>query len=240
MRAVIKQHGRSELPVSVIEQRTALWRQLAKFRSLQATYQPELTTITAPPDDDVVETALHLPSSLPSEVRENSSSKLVQMEKELRLGQCEDALSTLRLNLHSKSRMLKDKFVNVRHQGPNTRSRELLDRVSARILASADKYRAAHSALDTLDPDPKASWRNELLVLEVKDVRGMAEPKPLDHLDFERANAAQARILLPGGVFPEGSQTILWIWRGVPTGSEDVTGFNEGFSVFHFSPFVRF
>ena len=162
------------------------------------------------------------------------------MEKELRLGQCKDALSTLHLNLHSKSRMLKDKFVNVRHQGPNTRSRELLDRVSARILASADKYRAAHSALDTLDPDPKASWRNELLVLEVKDVRGMAEPKPLDHLDFERANAAQARILLPGGVFPEGSQTISWIWRGVPTGSEDVTGFNEGFSVFHFSPFVRF
>ena len=159
------------------------------------------------------------------------------MEKELRLSQCEDALSSLRLNLHSRSWMLKDKYVNVRHQGPNTRSRGLLNRVSARVSAYADKYRAARSALDSLDPDPKASWRNDLLILEAKDICGMSEPKPLDNPDPERANAIQARMLLNGGVFPEGNQTLSWIWRGMPTESEHVAGYNEGcFHVSVFSP----
>ena len=184
--------------------------------------------MAAPPDDDVKDVSLRLPSSLPSEVRAKCASRLVQMEKELCLGQCQDALSSLRLNLHSRSRVLKDKYVNIRHQGANTRSRGLLDRISSRISASADKYRAARSALDSLDPDPKAPWRDELLVLETKDVRGMSEHTSPDHPDPERAKAIQARMLLNGGVFPEGGQTLSWIWRGVPTEPEGAAGYNEG------------
>lgn len=233
MRAVIAQRDGSELPVSVVEQRTTLRRQLAKFRDLQTVYQPELATAVTPPDDDVVEALSRLPSSLPPEIRARCAPKLVLMEKELRLGQCQDALSSLRLHLHSRSRILKDKYVNVRHQGPNTKSRELLNRLSARISACTDKYCTARSALDVLDPDPTASWRHEFLILHAKDVRGMSEPKLPDHPDPERAKAAQARTLLNGGVFPEGNQTLSWIWRGVPTGPEGVAGYNEGlFTVF--------
>lgn len=201
-------------------------------------YQPELATIATPLDDDVVDVSLCLPSSLPPETRANSSPKLVQMERELRLGQCHDSLSSLRLHLHSRSRLLKDKYLNVRHQGPNTKSRELVNRVSARISACADKYRAARSALDALDPDPVAPWRRELLILQAKDIRGMSEPKLPDHPDPERAKAIQTRALLNGGVFPDGTQTLSWIWRGVPTGPEGATGYDEGLSAFFLFPFV--
>ena len=201
-------------------------------------YQPELATIATPLDDDVVDVSLCLPSSLPPETRANSSPKLVQMERELRLGQCHDSLSSLRLHLHSRSRLLKDKYLNVRHQGPNTKSRELVNRVSARISACADKYRAARSALDALDPDPVAPWRRELLILQAKDIRGMSEPKLPDHPDPERAKAIQTRALLNGGVFPDGTQTLSWIWRGVPTRPEGATGYDEGLSAFFLFPFV--
>ena len=109
----------------------ALRCQLAKFHDLQAVYQPELATISMHLDDDnVVDVLLCLPSSLPPKTCANCSPKLVQMERELHLGQCHDALSSLQLHLHSRSQMLKDKYLNVRHQGPNTKSRELLNQVS--------------------------------------------------------------------------------------------------------------
>jgi len=230
--ATIAQYNHSELPVSVVKQRTAIWCQVAKFRNLQVVYQPELVTVATSPDDDVVDTPLHLPSSLPPEAHVNCASKLILMEKELRLSQCQDALSSLRLHLHSKSRLLKDKYVNVCHQGPNTKSRELLNQVSARVLACADKYRVAHSALDALDPDPMASWCHELLVLQAKDVHGMSEPKQSDHPDPEHANAIGTRTLLGGGVFPQSGQTLSWIWRGVPAGPKGATRYNEGMFAF--------
>ena len=150
------------------------------------------------------------------------------MEKELRLSQCHDALSSLRLHLHSKSRLLKDKYVNVRHQGPNTKSRALLDRVSAHISTAADRYTIARSALNTLDPDPKSPWRKEFLVLNKADIRGMAEAELPDHPDPKRANAILERTLLSGGAFPEGNKKSSWIWRGAPTDTEAVDGYNEG------------
>ena len=150
------------------------------------------------------------------------------MEKDLCLGQCYDALSSLRLQLHSRSRLLKDKYVNVRHQGPNTKSRELLNRVSVRISAAADKYTTAYVALGSLDLDPSAQWRSELHVLHAKDVRGVSELTLPDHPDPGRASTILARMLLKGGAFPAGNHTTSWIWRGAPTSTDAAGGYNEG------------
>jgi hypothetical protein len=221
------QHGPAKLPTDAIEQRTSFRRQLVKFRELQRVYQPEVDFAPPSPNDDVVNDSLSLPSSLSSDAREKCSRKLVAMEKDLRLGQCHDALSSLRLHLHSKSRLLKDKYVNVRHQGPNTKSRELLNRVSTRIRTATDRYNTAYSALSALDTDPGARWRAELLVLRAEDVRGISEPSMPNHPDPERATAILARTLLSGGVFPEGSHVPSWIWRGAPTNTGAVDGYNE-------------
>ena len=191
-------------------------------------YQPELGLIPSSPDNDVTDISLFLPSSLSHNIRPKCSPRLVTMEKDLRLGQCYDVLSSLRLQLHSRSRLLKDKYVNVCHQDPNTKSRGLLNRVSAQILAAIDKYTIAHSALDMLDPDPSAPWWAELLTLHTKDIHGVSEPSLPDNPDPEHASAILARTLLNGGAFPEGNHTTLWIWRGTPTSTDAASGYNEG------------
>ena len=226
--ALIAQHDPVKLPTNIIEQRIAFRRQLVKFRELQQFYQPELSLAPLSPDDDVVDIPLSLPSSLSHDIRSKCSPKLVTMEKDLRLSQCHDTLSSLRHHLHSRSRLLKDKYLNVRHQGPNTKSRELLNRVSAQLSTAAGRYTAAYSALCTLDTDPEAQWRMELFVLHAKDIRGVSEPSLPDHPDPERASAILARMLLSGGVFPEGNHSPSWIWRGAPTSTDAVSGYNEG------------
>lgn len=227
MCGLVAQEGLDHLSSGAIELRTNVRRQLVKLRQLQQVYQPELNLSPLSPDDDVLNAPLFLPSSLPHDIR-SKSPKLAKMEKDLRLGQCSDALDSLRINLHSKSGLLKDKYVNVRHQGPNTRSREFIGRVSSRISVAADRYTTAYTALDALDPDPAARWRTEFHALHAADIRGVSEPSVPDHPDPDRASAILARTLLNGGAHPEGNHTVSWIWRGAPTSDDAASGYNEG------------
>ena len=226
--AIAALHGPDNIPPGVIEQRTTIRRQLAKFRELQQVYQPGLGITPLSPDDDVLKIPLFLPSSLPPNARSKCPPRLVAMEKDLRLGQCYDALASLRVHLHSRSRLLKDKYVNVRNQGPNTKSRELVNSVASRISVAADRYTVAYSALCELDTDPTAQWRAELHTLNAADIRGVSEPSLPDHPDPERASAVLARMLLGGGAYPEGNHVPSWIWRGAPTSDGAVGGYNEG------------
>ena len=91
-------------------------------------------------DNDVQSTSLLLPSLLPPEILIKTSVKLAEMEKELQLGQCQNALAQLHSHLHSWVQILRDKYINICHQAPNTRSQNLLDHVSAKINISAGKY----------------------------------------------------------------------------------------------------
>ena len=72
--------------------------------------------------DTIQDTPLYLPSSLPPETLSACSKRLVSMETELRIGQCRDSLVQLRTKLNAQARLLKYKYVHVRHQAPNTRS----------------------------------------------------------------------------------------------------------------------
>lgn len=222
------QQGPDNLPPSTIEQRTDFRRQLARFRELQQVYQPELVVVPPSPNANVLDVPLFLPSSLSRDPRSQCHPKLVAMERDLRLGQCYDALATLRVHLHSKSRLLKDKYINVRHQGPNTKSRNLVSTVSSRIAAAADRYSTAYPALCALDTDPTATWRTELQTLNASDIRGVSEPSLPDHPDPDRASAILARRLLSGGAYPEGNHMPSWIWRGAATSDGAVSGYNEG------------
>lgn len=118
-----------------------------------------------------------------------------------------------------------------------TPSRKLLNCVSARVSTCADKYNTACSALNTLNPDPSASWCHKFLILQAKDICGMSELKLPDHPDPEHTRVIQERTMLNGGVHPEGGQTLSWIWRGVPMGPEGTTGYNEGLFAL-FPPFI--
>jgi len=218
------------LPTSVVEFRTSFRRRFVKFRQLQAQYQPEVLSLlsqlpaTSMDPSAIHETLLYLPSSLPANIRSKSSTRLAFMEKELRLGQCRNSLNQLRTRLTAQSRLIKYKYINVRHQGPNTRSRGFLNLVSTKIDAATTKYRHAFAAVQVLDQSGESEWRSTFLELRDQDVRGLAEAELPDAPTRERAEELQARSLLKGGAMPEGNRTVSWIWRGSIKGSSGDQG----------------
>lgn len=204
----------------MIELRISFRRRLVKFRQLQAQYQPEVILLLAqlPVNDIDIDTiheaSLNLPSSLPPDFLSKCSRRLVSMETELRIGQCRDSLVQLRTKLTAKARLLKYKYVHVRHQAPNTRSRNSLGRINAKIETHVLRYRHAFMTLRALDPHGKFGWRSEFLELQNQDVRGLSQAELPDAPTQARAEQLQARSLLSGNVVPEGNRTVSWIWRG--------------------------
>ena len=222
------------LPTSVIQLRTSFRRCLAKFRQLQAQYQPEVIPLLAKlpavdiDPDTVQDTPLYLPSSLPPETLSKCSKRLVSMETELRIGQCRDALIQLRTKLNAQARLLKHKYVHVRHQAPNTRSRNLLNSINKKIEVVSSRYCHAFMMLQALDPHGTYGWDSEFLNLRKQDVHGLSQVELPDAPTQERAETLQARTLLNGNAVPEGNRTVSWIWRGSLKGSsEDQDGQNE-------------
>ena len=241
MQAAIALANSSLLPTSVVELRTAFHRRLIRFRQLQAKYQPEVVSLLAQhpstdqDPDTLHEIPLFLPSSLPFEVQSKCSTRLVSMEKKLRIGQCRDSLVQLRTKLAAQARLFKYKYLHVRHQAPNTRSRNLLNRLETKIETVVAKYRHAFTMLQVLDPYDQSKWRSEFQELKKQDVRCLSQGELPDAPTQERAEELRSRTLLGGGVTPEGNRTISWIWRGSVKGSSDdhqdvQGGFGEGWS----------
>ena len=158
------------------------------------------------------------------------------MEKDLRVGQCRDSLVQIRTKLTAQARLLKYKFVHVRHQVPNTRSQGLINRINMKIEAIATKYCHALTALQALDWCGRSEWRSEFLELRKQDVRCLSQAELPDAPTQERAEQLHARTLLNGGAVPEGNRTVSWIWRGsLKDGSEDrgrQDEYGEGWSFF--------
>ena len=190
-------------------------------------YQPEVAPLlarlpeTSADVDAVQDTPLYLPSSLPPNVLAKCSERLVSMEAELRIGQCRDSLLQLRTKLTAQACLLKYKYVHVQHQAPNTRSRNLLNRVNVKIKTITVKYRHAFAALKTLDPNRKFDWHSEFLELREQDIRGISQVELPDASTKECAEELQRRTLLSSGAVPEGRRTILWIWRGSFKGNSE-------------------
>lgn len=230
MQATLASTTSDPLPASTVELRTAFRRRLLKFRQLQAQYQPEVSRLLArmptidENPDTIHETSLLLPSSLPTEIMRACSKRLVLMEKELRISQCRDSLVQLRTKLTAQARLLKYKFVHVRHQAPNTRSRGLIKSVNAKIEVIAAKYRHAFAALHALDWCGGSEWRSEFLELRKQDVRCLSQAELPDAPTQERAEELQTRSLLNGGIMPEGNRMVSWIWRGALKGSSEGQG----------------
>lgn len=140
------------------------------------------------------------------------------MEINLRIGQCHDALVQLRTRLSARVRLLKYKYINVRHQASNTRSQNLLSHINQKIEVSSTKYRHAFAMLGALDQCDGSDWCSEFLELKGGDVHGMSEAELPQAPTQERAEELQARSLLNGSVVPQGNQTVSWIWRGLLQG----------------------
>lgn len=181
-----------------LQQRTnALMRRIESWASVQILYMPTVASLRARAAADL-ETVLKpqdfrlwLPSALHRQVR--CEARLEEIEWKLRFGQAHDALEELRQGLRSRAYMLRFKDRFLRGQGANTRARNCLKSVDAKVNAAAAKYRAAHSALSELSPLlGKVGWKSVLRCLEDSDIRSMTEGTD------ERSS--------------EGRRRLSWIW----------------------------
>ncbi|KAH9829181.1 uncharacterized protein C8Q71DRAFT_799831 [Rhodofomes roseus] len=137
--------------------------------------------------------SLYLPSSVAKDPRISSSiTGLLDIERRLRLAQANDSLDQMRRHLRARTKLYNIKDQHVRGQRYNTRSRAYIDTIQAKIDGDAERYRVAHAALLTLDPDDTGKWQKALRPLARTDVRAMHQG-----LDDET----------------EGRKTLSWIWR---------------------------
>jgi hypothetical protein len=239
---LLKKATTSIQKADLVDQRTRLGRNIARFRALQSTYTPVAlryvsdcrTPGTAEQSTFVENTPLYLPSALDSQDRSSGTTQeIAAMEAALREAQCRSSLEQLRTQLHVKSRLLTYKGRNVRNQGPNTRARALIDRNDEKIKMHVQKYREARVALQRLQgiAEKDFTWRK----LEDKDIRCMEDPEQLEEKERRartKEKVRQTSSAAPGGiVVSEGRRTISWLFIDTETGEGSMKGVYEGCSI---------
>lgn len=162
--------------------RTSLYDRIQQWREAQLVYMPCVgslisqtltTTAESPPIEHAESTTLHLPSSLPQNLRQSLElSAIIEKERRLRVAQADDALADVRRQRRIISGLWHFKKLNVDGTGNRacTRMRTLYNRFSLRTQRYAGRYRAARDALVVLDPD--GSWQSRMKILKDVDIRG--------------------------------------------------------------------
>ena len=158
----------------------------------------------SPNDNTASSIKPHLvPLWLPSQIngRVSVDASLINIEWKLRHAQAYESLDSLRHFLQFRAYLYKFKDRFVRGQGANTRARNAINVVQAKIDAAAAEYRVAYGALLLLSSQVfDFAWKNELLQLKDEDIRDLSEGKA------DRLGKTQS----------EGRRTISWIWKAVP------------------------
>lgn len=188
-----------------------LMRRIESWAIVQASYIPFVASLRVknPLDSENINKPECFPLFLPSALRRHipCDTKLQEIEWKLRIGQAHDALEELRQALRTRAYMerFKDRFL--RGQGANTRARNSLKAVDAKVDSSAIKYHIAYAALLELSTLlGKTGWNNGLRSLEKDDIRPMTA-------------GAEHRS-------SEGRRRLSWIW--LVCGYDGRTAENEG------------
>ncbi|KAF8869510.1 hypothetical protein BD779DRAFT_1390879, partial [Infundibulicybe gibba] len=193
-----RQHTRLQLRTNTLQRKIDNW-----FKALQL-YIPNVALLRQKPDQPTStaksrkelkphEIRLWLPSAISRTVAFDES--LAEIEWKLRIGQAYESLDALRNNLRIRSHLFKFKDRFIRGQAANTRARNSIDLVQARVDASGEEYRAARLALVSLgDLLKKLGWHDKLPVLADSDKREISE-----------------------GAFgiSDGRQKMSWIWKSL-------------------------
>ncbi|KAG2139540.1 hypothetical protein BD769DRAFT_1350679 [Suillus cothurnatus] len=197
----------------LVEQSNSLQRRIEAWVKIQALYMPNISALRL--SDQATSTNMtSVPSSetfklwLPSQIGRSApcDERLQRTEWRLRYAQGHDALRSLCSSLRAQTAVLKYKDRNLRGQGANTRARNTLKTIDARIEAAASRYEGAHKALVILGGLlAETGWQSSLRPLNRQDIRSMSD-------------------LLWGE--SEGRRKLSWIWnmRGAGGSEKDDTG----------------
>jgi hypothetical protein len=162
-------------------------------------------------------TPLHLPSSIPEASRLAIPGGLADKERRMRTAQADDALAELKRMLRITMGLWDYKHKQVGpSQRASTRTRTMINRYREKINRCADRYRAARTALLTLDPN--GDWSRRLQELKAEDIK----PPRRDKDDDDRKKKSR-REEGEGADEREGTREVSWIWmvqRGEDADSE--------------------
>lgn len=159
-----------------------------------------------PPSSIPENECLWLPSAIPQHLREQACiGGLVKMEARMQLALLDDSLSNLcrQLRISSTIRTHAKSNGGGTSQRMGTRTQNVLQRFSEKIDRCAARYRAAYSALLSLDPNGK--WRERLHVLKPEDVRSLHRSRDEDKAPSKLRKLRKDR---PS----EGRRELSWIW----------------------------
>ncbi|KAG1887614.1 hypothetical protein F4604DRAFT_1877484 [Suillus subluteus] len=214
-RAGLGVHATDNQEGKMVQQSNTLQRRIDTWMKMQELYMPSLAALRVS-ESSVSGSMTAAPEAiklwLPSQISRNApcNSRLQAIKWKLRYAQGHDALRSLRSNLRAQTAILKYKDRNLRGQGANTRARNTLKAVEARIEAAASTYEYAHKALVVLSPRVnQTGWHSSLRPLDRADVRSMTD-------------------LLWGET--EGTRKLSWIWNmwGAAANEIDKDNASEG------------
>ena len=138
-----------------------------------------ITTPHSPWDSDNLEDAdVWLPSWIATPHHSRVCREgLAEIEEQICMAQCHDALDIIRQTLQIKSQMVLFKNENTHGQREGLRLRAVIDRVHERARMHAEKYQAAREAKYALSGE--GPWEEVLRALMDGDVRGYQDPNHL-------------------------------------------------------------
>lgn len=167
--------------------------------------QAEDQSAALPSDSQAEDYPLYLPSSVDPSLWTGGGCApgLLAKERKLRLAQADDALDELRRQLRMSSTLRDYKRAGATSQRISTRAYTQLSRFQDKTNRCAERYSAAYSALQVLDPG--GAWSQRL--------------QPLDHKTDLRAPRRDSE-----DNPSETSRSLSWIWL-VP--KADGSGFSE-------------
>lgn len=155
---------------------------------------------------------LYMPSDIPKNIRATYCDvALAEMEADLRLACCADAIQELRRQLHLRVYLNKLKVKNITGQRGNTRARSMQDTVDEKVAAAAGAYRKARSAYASLKGE-EGAWTKKYRVLEDRDIVGLGErvQKEIEKLEEDRRRIrGREDIPVTSG---ESRRKISWLW----------------------------
>ncbi|KAG6905944.1 hypothetical protein DXG01_016756 [Tephrocybe rancida] len=176
-----------QLRMNTLSRKIAIWGQrqqlytptVAALRQKDAEKpnKPKTKTATSAspaPVSPVYDYPLYLPSGIIGKAAVDLC--LAEIEWNLWLPQADESIESVRRNLQIRAYLWKFKEKNVRGQHANTRTRNTIATVQARIDTSVEEYRAAQVAIVSLGTIlQKTGWQQEYLKLEQGDIRELNE-----------------------------------------------------------------
>ncbi|KAF7797238.1 hypothetical protein EIP86_008430 [Pleurotus ostreatoroseus] len=208
-----------------VERRNALRRKIKRFREVQGHHMATLRNHLPPLDDNIPappvhEEPLYLPSGLSQSVRTKvCEDNLLKVEERLREAECHEYLANLCGALSTRLVISNYKTKNAVGQRENTRSRQALQNINAKINQYKHEYRLSRTALLALRGPGK--WEEDLRELRDEDVRtlnerALTQQEAYEHQQALRFTGASQDVdgvaVNAAVVAGDGSRSLSWIW----------------------------